>query len=65
MKTTTLGNIFLDPTTHPATKPKVFTTHPDNPEPEHEEKFTDLGNDGSLISTTIISDEFSWNCVVE
>ncbi|KAJ6770005.1 WRKY TRANSCRIPTION FACTOR 21-RELATED [Salix purpurea] len=42
------------------TKPEVSTTQPDNPEPEHEEKFTDLGNDGQLISTTTTSDEFSW-----
>ncbi|KAB5534167.1 hypothetical protein DKX38_017253 [Salix brachista] len=42
------------------TKPEVSPTQPDNPEPEHEEKFTDLGNDGQLISTTTTSDEFSW-----
>ncbi|KAJ6893703.1 WRKY transcription factor 65 [Populus alba x Populus x berolinensis] len=42
------------------TKPEGSTTQPDNTEPEYEEKFTDLGNDGSLISTTTTSDEFSW-----
>ncbi|KAJ6724862.1 WRKY TRANSCRIPTION FACTOR 65-RELATED [Salix viminalis] len=49
----------LDPTMLVVTY-SFSTTQPDNPEPEHEEKFTDLGNDGQLISTTTTSDEFSW-----
>ncbi|CAK7350381.1 unnamed protein product [Dovyalis caffra] len=45
---------------HNTTKPEVSTTQAENPETQPEEKFKDLGNDGSLISNTTTSDEFSW-----